>query len=303
MELRQLRYFVAVAETLNFSRAAERLNISQSSLSQQISALEKQMGVELFRRDKRSVAITEAGKAILYRSKNLLKNAERLVPEARGAAQSEHLDNDIFIGIDHNVDISHCSNFRIALTDAIQETRNSIQGLRPEFKLFYYDELIREIDVGTTDLAFFFHHDKSVVSNNETISQVCRKDEMVLVFRSEEELPDTPDTIRKILKSRGLVLLDRETLGTARILRILEEVECEPSIHVRESRSAMIMTAEACGYATILPFLTANCLRRPGLRIIHFGTPAACRYLLAVYRKDSHNRLIQPILKRLAEKL
>ena len=78
MELQQLRYFVAVAETEHVGRAAERLHISQSPLSRQIRQLEEQLGLQLFERIKQRVRLTPAGRDFLAEARDLLAQAERV---------------------------------------------------------------------------------------------------------------------------------------------------------------------------------------------------------------------------------
>src|SRR3954447_6480021 len=94
LELRHLRYFVAVAEELHFGRAAARLHMAQPPLSQQIRRLEAIAGARLLDRTSRSVALTPAGDAVLTRARPLLAAADESVAEAAriGRGEAGHLD-------------------------------------------------------------------------------------------------------------------------------------------------------------------------------------------------------------------
>lgn len=89
MELRHLRYFVAVAEELNFTRAAERLYMAQPPLSTQIRALEDELGAQLLERDKRRVYLTQAGRQFLDRARTILASVQTAKDEVKSAASGE----------------------------------------------------------------------------------------------------------------------------------------------------------------------------------------------------------------------
>src|SRR5688572_25567265 len=91
MELRQLRYFVAVAEETNISRAAQKLFLTQPALSRQIKALEEEIGQCLLERHAHSISLTPAGAALLLEARELLQHAEQVLERVRSSAQTVRL--------------------------------------------------------------------------------------------------------------------------------------------------------------------------------------------------------------------
>src|SRR5437879_5296920 len=90
MELRHLRYFLAVGEALNFTKAAAQLRVAQPALSRQVQDLEDEIGVDLLRRSPRGVTLTAEGKLFLEEARELLKRADESVEKVRALARGEY---------------------------------------------------------------------------------------------------------------------------------------------------------------------------------------------------------------------
>src|SRR6185369_5143458 len=114
MELRHLRYFVGVAQELNFTRAAQILRVSQPALSRQIRQLEEEVGVVLLERNRRGVRLTMAGKAFLAEARALLEQSEQAIRVAQETnhAGSGHLNVGYVWGLFHSVVPATIERFR-----------------------------------------------------------------------------------------------------------------------------------------------------------------------------------------------
>ncbi len=102
IELRVMRYIVAVAQELHFTRAADRVHIAQPSMSKQIRLVEGDLGVELFHRTRRKVEITEPGKAFVENAEQALLYAERAVASARAASAGRQ--GKLILGVSPAID-------------------------------------------------------------------------------------------------------------------------------------------------------------------------------------------------------
>ncbi|MEO8432783.1 MAG: LysR family transcriptional regulator [Acidobacteriota bacterium] len=148
MELRHLRYFVAVAEELHFGHAAKRLSTSQPSLSQQIRNLEREIKVELLHRTQRSVKLTPAGDRFLQEARGILSAAERAAALAREAARSE--SRKVVLGISPDTDWLFLGRVLRLFAEHVPFVEVVFQNLTPEAQI----EALRDgrIDVGFVGL-------------------------------------------------------------------------------------------------------------------------------------------------------
>jgi DNA-binding transcriptional LysR family regulator len=145
MKLRQLQFFIAVAEELSFSRAAIKLHVAQPSLSTQIKVLEEEVGARLFERDKRHVSLTPAGRRFQQRAISVVSMADSAKSEARSTARGQL--GTIALGY------TALSMFSTALPHAIRHFRrrepNVVMTLRELTSLEQLHELgERTLDVG-----------------------------------------------------------------------------------------------------------------------------------------------------------
>ena len=122
MELRHVRYFIAVAECLNFSKAAQKLHIAQPPLSRQIRQLEEDLGVSLLLRNKRSVELTKEGRVFLEEARKLVAQAGRAIDAARHAGNGD--SGLVRVGVP--------SRLGGAVSKAIEEHRRHFAGTEIE---------------------------------------------------------------------------------------------------------------------------------------------------------------------------
>ena len=148
MELRHLRYFVAVAEELHFGHAALRLHTSQPSLSQQIQDLERELRVALLTRTRRRVTLTPAGDRFLREARAILAAADRAAGIAREAERGE--SGTLVLGISAETDWRVLGPALRVFTEHVPSARVSFQNLTPEEQLAALPE--GRIDVGFVGL-------------------------------------------------------------------------------------------------------------------------------------------------------
>jgi DNA-binding transcriptional LysR family regulator len=157
MELRHLRYFLAVAEGENVSRAALRLNVSQPPLSRQIKQLEEELGCALFERTAKALRLTSAGKVFMKEARDILRRVERAAEAARAEAASGP------------VRIGYAPSLASSLLPGILRRLGAAPTSRgaPQLHDLGTAEMLRRLRAGKLDLALVVHPGKAALGGLE----------------------------------------------------------------------------------------------------------------------------------------
>lgn len=278
MELRQLKYFVTVANELNFSRAAEKLFITQGTLSQQIKQLEGELDSELFTRTSHNVSLTEAGAELLPLARKTLEDSTSC--KLKMSDLKKALTGTLNIGVTHS--------FARLMTGTLREFIKEHKGVK--LNIFYKTatELHEMLRAGDVDLIIAF---KPAATYEGIVSEPLFSSELAAVMRKGHPLSERKKVSMKDLSRFGLVLPGSGLQARKAFERFIDidtsdidvRIELnEPNIIidiVEHSSMVAIMSTLAIHYDNALTAISIEGISRKMIGCVH--------YLRDTYRKKS----------------
>jgi LysR family nitrogen assimilation transcriptional regulator len=296
MELRQIRYFVAVAETKSLKSAVERLHIAQPALSQSIKLLEEELGSELFVRSRRGMELTSAGHKFLDSSKLILREVERA--RERVIEEEDNPSGEVYLALPPSVS----SVLSVPLFREVRRRYpNVILHIEEQTRL----NLQQVFSSGTLDLALYFHGDEL----EGVVHQALVDEEMYLVTRYIEgsELPPEIDFSK--LTDYPMVFPRVGTLASRNVASLATELKLDiPILPNRISPSILIELVQQGLTNSVVPWtLATEGVKRKRLSAARVVNPAVTRRINLAYPSNRHvsNATIVVIksIKKLTKKL
>lgn len=279
MELRQLKYFVTLAEELHFSRAADRLGIAQPALSQQIQSLERELNVKLFYRTKRSVALTVAGRLTLEYALRTLQQAERTELIARQAGRGEH----------GYIEVGYVSS--AALSGILTSTISAFRATNPGVELRLYELGIRtqleHLVNGRIDVGFIrrpVHHWPAGVSSITVL-----REPIIAALPNGHHLARKRQLYISALKDEAMVTMQfTEGVGFhEQILDLCRKRHFVPRIAHRAQQFAAVASLVGAGLGVAMVPSSVRNLRLAKVAYRSFSdVPRELSDLALIYRKS-----------------
>jgi DNA-binding transcriptional LysR family regulator len=263
MELRHLRYFVAVAEELHFRRAAERLHVAQPAVSEQVRKLEEELGVRLLNRTQRSVSLTDAGAAMLEEARRVLHQAERAVSAARNA--HDVAENSLRVGY-------LADSLPPMVPRALQQLQKRLPNTRIGLETGTPHNLLEEVRSGNLDAALVSLPAPTNGLERTLLGPQFGVVAMPVMHRhATEEVAD----LSRIQPDR-IVVLPREVNPAFHdgVVALCRDRGISPTfVHTLEARVELALLAvSAGGGIAILPDSVAGAVSVPGVRFVPLAT-------------------------------
>lgn len=242
MNIRQLQYFLAVARELNFTRASERVNIAQPALSQQIIALEDELGTPLFTREKRKVLLTPAGDILVEHAQRVLNTAAAAVNAVRAAQRGA--EAHLVVGAIYS-----------AIYSFLPSTLRIFKSLAPNAEVSLQEmtilQQITALKDGTIEVGLVRGH----IYDRDIVTELLYRELLVVAVPADSEY-DVPGPVTlQELASWPLIAVARSyARGYAdRILDLFEDVDLTPRIakEVYDMHTSACLVAAGMGVAVV----------------------------------------------------
>jgi DNA-binding transcriptional LysR family regulator len=281
MELRHLRYFLAVAETLHFGRAAARLNIAQPPLSVQIRDLEHEVGTALFYRGPRGVAMTDAGVAFLPRAEAILAASRQAIAVARDAAAGR--DGRLVIGFMPSLAYT-------ILPHLLPTYRQSFPRVAISLREVAVTDKEEALLSGSVDVGLY----RPPARHPEIAMAPIGEEQMILALPSGHRLARRRQIAPSAIIGEPLVMYpasrgDAGLYGTVAAFLRTHGIEPDPAEVAGTIHTALGLVLAGAGIA-IVPESSAS-LRLPGLAFRSFTDPQARVQLVACCRHGDQSGL------------
>lgn len=287
MEVRLLEYFAAVCEELNFTKAADRLNISQPSLSQQIKILESNLGVQLFERTGKKTYMTQAGEILLQRTQNIfseINEAKRELKELR-----EHKLGKITVGCTGNY----------LLYSAVMAFHEQYPGIEISLMEVSTSDIIKNILNHQFDMGIVY------LPVNEPLieTRLLFQTEFYLIVSVLNELAEVPSVKLEELQDKRLIFLPKNYFTRQTIDKYCQECgfTFKPTFELSDPNSLYQMTVQNKGI-TILPKSYLNHIDENKVRKIPIIDPIPLSEVGLIYRKDiNQSSIVKKFIESLME--
>ncbi|NMF65659.1 LysR family transcriptional regulator [Brasilonema octagenarum UFV-E1] len=290
MELRHLRYFVAVAEELHFGRAAERLHMTQQPLSQQIRQLEDELGVLLFERTKRRVQLTEPGKAFLVEARHILLKATEAVEIVRQVAQGE--SGRLKVGF------SGFATYSV-LPKALRIFRERFPRVELELEEMTTSAQVQALQEQQIHLGLMIPPTPDASLTLEPIL----KEPLVVILPETHPLATQPELALPMLANESFILVSRqlEPGYYDQCISLFQQAGFSPKVVQKASQKQTILGLVSAGMGVSLAPASIRNIHRTGVVYITLNLSDAEVELVAVWRQDESLPVLRTFLEVMKE--